>query len=131
MEETSVSSQPPKRMAQMKSCQVLSKWEGFFSGNRNAMLWPHFHNTSAVGGWSLCLVRLEGYLPFCSGETQPRFKSRDQVMRLTGVKLWHQPRLLLGSSAFTLTKPPRMCLHGKTKQNMVLHGTTACGISGS
>lgn len=77
---------------------------GVFSGNHNALLWLHFHNTSGVGGWSHCLDRLEGYLTFCSGETQPRFKSQDQVMRLTGIKLWHRPQLLLGSYAFTLTK---------------------------
>lgn len=66
------------------------------------MLWPHFPQTLGVGAWSLCLCldRLEGYLTFCSGETQPRFKSQDQVIRLTGVKLWHQSQPLLGSCAF-------------------------------
>lgn len=94
----------------MKSCQVLSKWEGFFSGNHNAMLWLHFHNTLGVGGWSLCLDRLEGYLTFCSGETQPRFKSRPNHETH-----WHQPQLLLGSCAFIWTKPPRTCPCGKNE----------------
>lgn len=72
-----------------------------------------FSQYFGVGGWSLCLDRLEGYVTLCSGETQSRFKSQDQVMRLAGVKLWHEPQLLLGICAFTLTKLSRTCLHGK------------------
>lgn len=82
------------------------------------MLWPRFHQTLGVGGWSLCLDRLEGYSTFCSGETQPRFKSQDQVMRLTRVKLWHQPQLLLGSCAFFGTKPPRTRTHEKDQSKI-------------
>lgn len=79
----------------------------FFSGNCNAMLWPHFHKTSGVRGMSFCPDRLEGDLTFSSGETRPRFKSQDQVMRLTGVKPWTWPQRLLDICAFTQTKPAR------------------------